>query len=76
MYDKKGTVEPRYNEVLGTMKITLLYQVKKTKKYKELGLICNIIKTRNLGEYPMKRDNFIGIGESKILKQDIKNMQI
>ena len=38
-----GTVEPRYNEVLGTMKITLLYQVshylrvKKTKKYKELG---------------------------------------
>ena len=22
-----GTVEPRYNEVLGTMKITLLYQV-------------------------------------------------
>ena len=23
----KGTVEPRYNEVLGTMKITLLYQV-------------------------------------------------
>ena len=39
----KGTVEPRYNDVLGTMKITLLYQVshyirvKKTKKYKELG---------------------------------------
>ena len=32
-----GTVEPRYNEVLGTMKITLLYQGKKTKKYKELG---------------------------------------
>ena len=37
------TVEPRYYEVLGTMKITLLYQVshyirvKKTKKYKELG---------------------------------------
>ena len=37
------TVEPLYNEVLGTMKITLLYQVshyirvKKTKKYKELG---------------------------------------
>ena len=36
------TVEPRYNEVLGTMKITLLYQVScyirvKTKKYKELG---------------------------------------
>ena len=37
------TVEPHYNEVLGTMKITLLYQVthyirvKKTKKYKELG---------------------------------------
>ena len=34
-----NTVEPRYNEVLGTMKITLLYQVshyirvKKTKKY-------------------------------------------
>ena len=24
---KTGTVEPRYNEVLGTMKITLLYQV-------------------------------------------------
>ena len=40
-----NTVEPRYNEVHGTMKITLLYQVshyirvKKTpKKYKELGL--------------------------------------
>ena len=38
-----GTVEPRYNEVLGTMKITLLYhvshyiRVKKIKKYKELG---------------------------------------
>ena len=37
------TVEPRYNEVLGTIKITLLYQVshyirvKKPKKYKELG---------------------------------------
>ena len=31
------TVEPRYNEVLGTMKITLLYQGKKTKKYKEVG---------------------------------------
>ena len=37
------TVEPCYNEVLGTMKITLLYQVshyirvKKTKKSKELG---------------------------------------
>ena len=39
----ENTVEPHYNEVLGTMKITLLYQVshyirvKKTKKYKELG---------------------------------------
>ena len=38
-----GTVEPLYNEVLGTMKITLLYQVscyirvKKTEKYKDLG---------------------------------------
>ena len=38
-----STVEPHYNEVLGTMKITLFYQVyhyirvKKTKKYKELG---------------------------------------
>ena len=37
-----GTVEPRYNEVLGTMKITLLYQVShyirvKNKKYKEQG---------------------------------------
>ena len=37
-----NTVEPRYNEVLGTMKITLLYQVshirvKNPKKYKELG---------------------------------------
>ena len=36
------TVETCYNEVLGTMKITLLYQVshirvKKPKKYKELG---------------------------------------
>ena len=40
---KQSTVEPCYNDVLGTMKITLLYQVshyirvKKTKKYKELG---------------------------------------
>ena len=39
----QNTVEPLYNEVLGTMKITLLYQVsryirvKNTKKYKELG---------------------------------------
>ena len=36
------TVEPRYNEVLGTMKITLYIRFliisgKKTKKYKELG---------------------------------------
>ena len=31
------TVEPRYNEVIGTMKITLLYQGEKTRKYKELG---------------------------------------
>ena len=36
------TVEPRYNEDLGTMKITLLYQVShyirvKKLKYKELG---------------------------------------
>ena len=36
------TVKPRYNEDLGTMKITLLQQVScynrvKTKKYKELG---------------------------------------
>ena len=31
------TVEPRYNEVLGTIKITLLYQGKQTKKYKDLG---------------------------------------
>ena len=36
------TVEPRYNEVLGTMKITLLYQVShyirvQKQKYKELG---------------------------------------
>ena len=37
------TVEPRYNEDIGTMKITLLYQVshyirvKELKKYKELG---------------------------------------
>ena len=36
-------MEPCYNEVLGTMKFTLLYQVshyirvKKTKKYKALG---------------------------------------
>ena len=41
--ENECTVEPRYNEVLGTMKITLLFQVshyirvKKTKKYKELG---------------------------------------
>ena len=26
-FQEHGTVEPRYNEVLGTMKITLLYQV-------------------------------------------------
>ena len=39
-----NTVEPRYNEILGTMKIILLYQVshyirvkKNTKKYKKLG---------------------------------------
>ena len=38
-----NTVEPRYNEDIGTMKITFLYQVshyirvKNTKKYKELG---------------------------------------
>ena len=40
--DMFGTVEPLYNEVLGTMKITLLYQVchyirVKKQKYKELG---------------------------------------
>ena len=40
---KCSTMEPHYNEVLGTIKITLLYQVshyiraKKNKKYKELG---------------------------------------
>ena len=40
----QNTVEPHYNKVLGTMKITLLYQVphnirvkKNTDKYKELG---------------------------------------
>ena len=37
-----GTVEPRYNEVLGTMKIALLYLVSHyirviKQKYKELG---------------------------------------
>ena len=37
-----GTVEPRYNEDLGTMEIALLYQVSpyirvKKKTYKELG---------------------------------------
>ena len=36
-----STVEPQYNEVLGTMKITLLYQVshyiRVKKQYKELG---------------------------------------
>ena len=37
-----STVEPRYNEVLGTIKITLLHQVShyirvKKQKYKELG---------------------------------------
>ena len=31
------TVEPLYNEDLGTMKITLLYQGKKTKKYRGQG---------------------------------------
>ena len=39
---QSNTVEPLYNEVLGTMKITLLYQVShyirvKKQKYKELG---------------------------------------
>ena len=43
LFGTPHTVEPRYNKVLGTMKITLLYQVshyiriKKPKKYKELG---------------------------------------
>ena len=51
------TVEPRYNEVLGTMKITLLYQVShqgtKTKKYKELGLAkLPCYKTRGFFLYP------------------------
>lgn len=32
-----NTVEPRYNEVLGTMEITLIYQGEKN-KCKELGL--------------------------------------
>ena len=37
-----SSVEPLYNEVLGTMKITLFYQVShyirvKKQKYKELG---------------------------------------
>ena len=27
LFSKNDTVEPRYNEVLGTMEITLLYQV-------------------------------------------------
>ena len=42
-FHKMNTVEPRYNEVLGTMKRTLLYQVshyirvKNTNKYKEVG---------------------------------------
>ena len=31
------TVEPRYNEVLGTTKTTLPHQVQKTKKHKEVG---------------------------------------
>ena len=30
------TVEPRYNEVLGTMKITLLYQVSQFKKLRTI----------------------------------------
>ena len=40
-----NTVEPRYNEVLGTtencpcyIQVSALYQGKKTKKYKEQGL--------------------------------------
>ena len=42
MHFASSTVEPRYNEVLGTMKITLLYQVThyirvKKLKYKEQG---------------------------------------
>ena len=32
IYFPNNTVEPRYNENLGTMKITLLYQGKKTKE--------------------------------------------
>ena len=43
-YRKTGTVEPHYNEVLGTMKLTLLYQVshyirvkKQRNIYKEVG---------------------------------------
>ena len=40
--DSDNTVKPHYNEVLGTMKITLLYQVShyirvKRQRYKELG---------------------------------------
>ena len=40
-YEVTNEVEPRYNEDLGTMKITLSYQVfcyfRVKKKYKELG---------------------------------------
>ena len=57
-----NTVEPGYNEVLGTMKIILLhiityisgfslYQGKKTKKCKELGP-TKVIVIRGFGIYP------------------------
>ena len=32
-----NTVDPHYNEDIGTMKITLLYLVQETKKYNEMG---------------------------------------
>ena len=45
------TVEPRYNEDLETMKITLLYQGKNKKKYKGLGP-ANIPSCKRVLLYP------------------------
>ena len=72
----RNTVEPHYNEVLGTMKITLLYQVShyirvKKQKYKELGpakLPCNAVVTplRKVATYePRIKEKLHELGKSK-----------
>ena len=49
MFDISNTVEPRYNEDLGTMKITLLYQVshyirvKKQRNIKSWDQLNNLV---------------------------------